>query len=83
MACGTPVIASNRTAIPEAVGNAGLLVDPLNIDALGQAMLTLLQNPDLRRTYAEKGLKRAAQFRNEQTAGMLYKHIIHILETRA
>jgi glycosyltransferase involved in cell wall biosynthesis len=82
MACGTPVIAANKTAIPEVVGDAGILVDPLNIEVLGQAMLALLQNPDLRRTYAEKGLKRAAQFRSEQTAGRLYKHIIHILETK-
>jgi|WetSurMetagenome_2_1015567.scaffolds.fasta_scaffold10409_2 glycosyltransferase involved in cell wall biosynthesis len=83
MACGTPVIASNRTAIPEVVGDAGLLVDPLNIGGLQQVILSLLQNRDLRRTYAEKGLKRASQFRNEQTAGRLYRHIIHILETRS
>ena len=83
MACGTPVIASNLTAIPEVVGDAGLLVDPLNIDGLRQAILSLLQNRDLRRTYAKKGLKRAAQFRNEQTAGRLHRHIIRILETRS
>ena len=82
MACGTPVIASQRTAIPEVVGNAGLLVDPLNIDELAQAILSLLQNRDLRRTYAKKGLKRVEQFRNEQTAGSLYRHITKILETR-
>ena len=81
MACGTPVVASDRTAIPEVVGNAGLLVNPQNIYKLGQAILSLLKNQNLHSTYAEKGLKRAAQFRKEQTAGELYRHILKLLIT--
>lgn len=82
MACGTPVIASNRTAIPEVVGDAGLLVDPLDIEALQGAIVSLLGDEDCRKMYAERGLKRAEGFRGEQTAGRLYRHIITILETR-
>ena len=82
MACGTPVIASNRTAIPEVVGDAGLLVDPLDIEALQGAIVSLLSDEDCRKMYAERGLKRAEGFRGEQTAGRLYRHIITILETR-
>jgi glycosyltransferase involved in cell wall biosynthesis len=80
MACGTPVVTSNLTAIPEVVGEAGLLVNPLNIDELARAILSLLNNRDLHGRYAEMGLARAKQFHSEQTAGRLYRHIIHLLE---
>jgi len=80
MACGTPVVTSNRTATPEVVGDAGILVDPLNVEELAEAILSLLNDRDLHRTYREKGLKRAAQYRMEQTAGELYRHLINILE---
>ena len=82
MACGTPVIASNRTAIPEVVGDAGLLVDPLDIEALQGAIISLLGDVDCCKMYAERGLKRAEGFRGEQTAGRLYRHIVKILETK-
>jgi len=79
MACGTPVIASNLTAIPEVVGDAGLLVNPLDIDELARAILSLLNNRNLHSKYAEIGLARAEQFRSEQTAGQLYRHITGFL----
>ena len=80
MACGTPVVAAKLTAIPEVVGDAGLLVDPLNIDELAGAILSLLKDRDLHDRYVEMGLARAEQFRSEHTAGRLYRHIIHHLE---
>ncbi|MCE5280849.1 MAG: glycosyltransferase family 4 protein [Deltaproteobacteria bacterium] len=82
MACGVAVVASNRTAIPEVVGDAGLSVDPLDIRALEEAIASLLGDEPLRKRYALKGLKRAEGFRAEQTAGRLYKHIIEIMETK-
>jgi glycosyltransferase involved in cell wall biosynthesis len=62
MACGTPVMASNRSSLPEVVGDAGLLVDPLNIDALAAALSRLLRDAGLRRELSAQGLARARRF---------------------
>lgn len=59
MACGTPVIASHLASLPEVVGEAGLLVDAQDVDALGQAMTRLLCEADLQHDLREKGIKRA------------------------
>jgi glycosyltransferase involved in cell wall biosynthesis len=62
MQCGVPVIASNSTSIPEVVGTAALLVDPLNIDEMCSSMKTLLDDESLRKQLREKGLQQARQF---------------------
>lgn len=62
MACGTPVVASNRSSIPEIAGDAALLVDPLNIDGIAEAMYNLLSDQYLKKRLVEKGLKRAMAF---------------------
>ena len=62
MQCGTPVIASNTTSLPEVVGDAGILVDPKDEDSLCQAMLDILNNAALGQELSRKGLERAAQF---------------------
>lgn len=67
MQCGTPVISSNASAMPEVVGDAGLLVDPNDLDALVQAMRLLLDSPELRADLRERGLQRARQFSWERT----------------
>jgi alpha-1,3-rhamnosyl/mannosyltransferase len=67
MACGTPVIASNRTSLPEVVGDAGLLVEP-EPAALAVAILRLLGDQDLRRDLAARGRARAAIFTWRHTA---------------
>ena len=60
MKCGAPVIAGNRTSYPEVVGDAGLLVDPLDTDAIAAGIERLIENPDLRNELSVKGLKRSA-----------------------
>lgn len=80
MACGTPVVASNLTSVPEVIGDAGILVDPLNIEELSGAISNLLENHEKRAMYSIKGLQRAQKFNEKDTAGKLYKHIISILE---
>jgi len=80
MACGTPVIASNTTAVPEVVGDAGLLVYPRDINALANAIAELLKDPQKRESLSQKGLERAESFREEYTAGKLYQYIIGFLE---
>jgi glycosyltransferase involved in cell wall biosynthesis len=62
LACGTPVIASNTSAIPEVVGDAGLLVDPRDEAALAAALRALLADPARRAALRAAGLARAARF---------------------
>ncbi len=59
MACGAPVVASNRTALPELVGDAGLLVDPERAKGLSAAMARVLTDTALARELAARGLKRS------------------------
>lgn len=62
MACGTPVVVSNRSSLPEVVGEAGLLVDPADPDAWTAALERVLGDPELRHDLRAKGLERAASF---------------------
>jgi glycosyltransferase involved in cell wall biosynthesis len=68
MACGTPVVASNASSIPEAVGDAGCLIDPLDVPALTHALDRLLTEAALRRDLRMRGLERAAEFTWARTA---------------
>jgi glycosyltransferase involved in cell wall biosynthesis len=62
MACGTPVMTSSVSSLPEVVGRAGCLVDPLDAEALTYAMHRLLRDPDERAKMSEAGLARARAF---------------------
>jgi glycosyltransferase involved in cell wall biosynthesis len=62
MAAGVAVLTSDRSALPEVAGDAALLVDPLNVDAMGESLRELTQNRDLRNDLARRGTIRAAQF---------------------
>jgi glycosyltransferase involved in cell wall biosynthesis len=68
MQCGTPVITSNSSSLPEVVGDAAVMVDPHDVDALGAAMLAVLRDAALRESLRAKGLARAAAFTWERTA---------------
>ena len=68
MACGTPVITSNTSSLPEVVGNAGIMVDPNNVNQLADAMYKVLTDDNLRRDMIKKGLKRAKMFSWKKTA---------------
>jgi len=62
MASGTPVISSNRSAIPEVAGDAAWLVDPEDTEELAGALLALTRDPERRADLSHRGLARAAQF---------------------
>ena len=62
MACATPVIVSNRSSLPEVVGTAGLLVDPLAVEAMAATIAEVLANQDLQRQLVQNGLIQAAKF---------------------
>jgi glycosyltransferase involved in cell wall biosynthesis len=62
MACGTPVIASNTSCLPEVLGEAVLFIDPTDVNALAEALHRVLTDEELRQNMSRQGLARAAQF---------------------
>jgi len=62
MASGTPVIASNSSSIPEVVGSAGILLDPLSVDEWAGAIKNLLGDREMRKSLIVSGLKQAGSF---------------------
>jgi len=68
MASGVPIVASRTSSIPEVVGDAGVLVDPLSISDMGKAIMKLLDDSSLRSSMQEKGIQRAKQFTWERAA---------------
>ena len=81
MACGTPVITSNTSSLPEVVGEAGITVDPLDADALASAIEEVLTNPDLRQRLKADGVTRASRFTWQATAQatrQVYEDVLRI-----
>ncbi|MGV0024197.1 glycosyltransferase family 4 protein [Phormidesmis priestleyi] len=62
MQCGTPVITSNTSSLPEVVGDAGIMIDPHQEDELCQALSKVLNSAELRSEMSQKSLQRASQF---------------------
>jgi glycosyltransferase involved in cell wall biosynthesis len=75
MAAGTPVVASRAGSLPEIVGEAGLLVDPTDIDEWASAISTVVTDDDHRQTLIDAGRIRAARFTWHQTAQQT--HAVH------
>jgi glycosyltransferase involved in cell wall biosynthesis len=68
MACGTPVLTSNVCSLPEIVGDAGILVDPQDIEAIADGIRRLVEDASLIDDLRQRGLERARQFTWEKTA---------------
>lgn len=68
MACGTPVISANISSLPEVIGDAGLLVDPYNIDELAQAIERLLTDNEVYTRLKGKIVTQAEKFSWQETA---------------
>ena len=62
MACGTPVITSNVSSLPEVVGDAAITIDPYDIDELVNEINNVISNPKLQQKLSRKGLNRAKKF---------------------
>lgn len=73
MKCEVPVICSNTSSMPEVAGEAALLVDPADPDAIAKEMLSLYRNEGIRNAFIEKGIQRAACFSWEDAAESLYE----------
>ncbi len=68
MACGTPVVASNASSLPEVTGDAAIMVDPYDVHGLAGAMHELVTNKSLREKMVQRGLERAKLFTWEKAA---------------
>lgn len=79
--CGTPVITSNTSALPEIGGDAAVYVDPLNVDELAHEMEIVLQSNTLRESLIAKGKENAARFSWEESAQQLTDYIERSVET--
>ena len=73
MVCGTPVITSNVSSLPEVVGDAALLVDPDSPEQIAEAMYEILTDEDLASKLKSAGIMQAAKFTWENTALQTYK----------
>jgi glycosyltransferase involved in cell wall biosynthesis len=68
MACGTPVVCSTASSLPEVAGDAALLVDPHDRDAIAAALGRVVSEPGLAADLRRRGLARAGRFTWERTA---------------
>lgn len=76
MAGGTPVIASNTSSLPEVVGDAGILVDPLSVPDIATAIEALLHTPELQQRLVHAGVERAKTFTWANSA----QNMLHVFE---
>ena len=81
MAAGTPVVASNRAAVPEVAGDAAWLVNPEYTDELANALVELTRSPDRRAELSRLGLRRAAQFSWNQAVEQTWQVYRELLNT--
>ncbi len=73
MAAGCPVVAANATALPEVIGDAGLLAVPGDADAWAAALVDVLDDAELAADLARRGRERAATFTTRRSAGALLR----------
>src|SRR5262249_24953003 len=71
MACGTPVVTSNVSSLPEVAGDAALMVDPTDLEAIVEALQRLINDSALRNHLNAKGLARAQTFTWDRSAAQL------------
>jgi len=82
MACGTPVITSNVSSMPEVAGEAALLVDPCSTAEISDAMLRLAGDEELQSQMRAKGIERAGHFSWERTAEQTWQIYQEVIGSR-
>ena len=80
MACGTPVVTSAVSSLPEVTGDAALLIDPRDVDALADALRRIAEDNTLCEELRSKGLRRAAAFTWRNTAELTLRAYAKSLE---
>ena len=80
MACGTPVITSNLSSLPEVAGNAAILVDPYSVSEIATAIETLLTSSEQRKMLVQRGLEQASLFTWQRSAAQLLQVYANVLQ---
>lgn len=75
MASGCPVVSSNAASLPEVIGDAGLLIDPKNSVKIADAIISLLDNPQLKNMLMERGFRRSQKFTWQHSAQLFLRLI--------
>lgn len=78
MACGTPVLTSNTTSLPEVTGDAAICVDPLDVEAIAEGLVSLARDSALRDALAARGLEHAARFSWQRTASDTWRLLAQV-----
>lgn len=81
MACGTPVISSNTSSLPEVIADAGILLDPNDEAGFAEAVRNVLSEPQLQTRMKERGISRAAEFSWQLTARRTLQAYEHLCGT--
>jgi glycosyltransferase involved in cell wall biosynthesis len=81
MACGTPVVVSNRSSLPEVTGDAGVFVDPEETTSIASAIRRLFTDDTLANIHAERGLARSQLFSWQKTARAVQSILHSVMET--
>lgn len=79
MACGTPVVCSRTSALPEVAGDAALLVDPQDPSAMASALGRVLTDAELQRDLSARGVQRSRRFRWRQTTDVIYEGLCEMV----
>ena len=80
MGCGTPVVCSRTSSLPEVAGDAGILIDPGDSDDLAAGIARVIQDSVLRQELMQRGLSQAARFSWQRTAQetlAVYRQVTH------
>jgi glycosyltransferase involved in cell wall biosynthesis len=75
MTCGVPVVATDRTSVPEVLGDAPVYVNPADLRSLADAMQAVLEDAKLRSRLVEAGLRRGREF-NPRRTGAAMKQVV-------
>lgn len=73
MACGTPVLTSNVSSLPEVVGDAGIQVNPYSVEEIAEGLILLNKDLELRKSLSEKGIERSRIFSWEKSANKMLR----------
>jgi len=83
MACGTPIVASNISSVPEIAKEAAILVDPYNEEDLSEALVSVLSDQKLKDSLTQKGHKRVSEFSWDKTAQEVLKEYQNLFQKRS
>ncbi len=79
MACGTPVVTSRISSLPEVVGDAALLVDPYSVEDIASGLERVLGDDALRAELVARGRARVKHFSWERSVGAIHAHYMKVL----